>query len=106
MRVFFVILLSALCAGAAPRYTSELIFPKNIASKTREVMAKDQNAEGRLGQYATKMIERADDMYFSRMGWFTRTHPVQLLSGRILVPMYSDGYSFGIMAISDDSGYT
>jgi hypothetical protein len=40
------------------------------------------------------------------MGWFTRTHPLQLPSGRILAPMYSDGYSFGIMAISDDGGYT
>jgi predicted neuraminidase len=40
------------------------------------------------------------------MGWFTRTHPLQLASGRILVPMYSDGFSYGIMAISDDRGYT
>ena len=40
------------------------------------------------------------------MGWFTRTHPLELPSGRILVPMYSDGYSFGIMAISDDGGIT
>jgi predicted neuraminidase len=40
------------------------------------------------------------------MGWFTRTHPLELPSGRILVPMYSDGYSYGIMAISDDGGRT
>ena len=40
------------------------------------------------------------------MGWFTRTHPLELPSGRMLVPMYSDGYSFGIMAISDDGGVT
>ncbi len=40
------------------------------------------------------------------MGWFTRTHPLELPSGRILVPLYSDGFSFGIMAISDDRGYT
>ena len=40
------------------------------------------------------------------MGWFTRTHPLELPSGRLLVPMYSDGYSFGIMAISDDGGVT
>jgi hypothetical protein len=96
-------------ASGPPKWEHQdniLLIPKNIASKTREVMAKDQSADGRLGQYATKMIERADDMYFSRMGWFTRTHPLQLPSGRILVPMYSDGYSFGIMAISDDGGYT
>ena len=51
-----------------------------------------------------KLIEKSADKYFARMGWFTRTHPLQLPSGRILVPMYSDGYSYGIMAISDDKG--
>ena len=38
------------------------------------------------------------------MGWMTRVHPLQLPSGRILVPLYSDGYSFSLIAISDDSG--
>ncbi len=96
-------------ASGPPKWEHQdniILIPKNIAAKTREVMEKDKGAEGRLGQYATKMIERADDMYFSRMGWFTRTHPQQLPSGRILVPMYSDGYSFGIMGVSDDGGYS
>jgi predicted neuraminidase len=82
-----------------------ILIPKDIAAKTREVFEKDKGKEGRAGTYAAKVIEHAEDMYFSRMGWFTRTHPIQLPSGRILVPMYSDGYSFGIMAISDDQGY-
>ena len=82
-----------------------ILIPKDIAVKTREVFEKDKGKEGGAGQYATKVIEHAEDMYFSRMGWFTRTHPIQLPSGRILVPMYSDGFSFGIMAISDDGGY-
>jgi predicted neuraminidase len=83
-----------------------ILIPKNIGEKTREVFGKYVNVEGAVGDKAKKVIEHADDMYFSRMGWFTRTHPLQLPSGRILVPMYSDGYSFGIMAISDDGGYT
>jgi predicted neuraminidase len=82
-----------------------ILIPKDIAAKTREVYEKDKGKEGRAGQYAARVIEHAEDMYFSRMGWFTRTHPIQLPSGRILVPMYSDGFSFGIMAISDDGGY-
>src|SRR5256714_13108874 len=65
-----------------------ILIPKDIASKTREVFEKDQAIAGRRGQYATKIIEHANDMYFSRMGWFTRTHPHQLPSGRILVPTY------------------
>ena len=83
-----------------------ILIPKNIGEKTRQVFGKYAAMEGPVGDRARKLIEHADDMYFSRMGWFTRTHPIQLPSGRILAPMYSDGYSFGIMAISDDGGYT
>jgi predicted neuraminidase len=83
-----------------------LLIPKNIAEKTREFAGKEAAGNGPRADYAKKLIAHADDMYFSRMGWFTRTHPQELPSGRILVPMYSDGYSYGIMAISDDGGYT
>ena len=83
-----------------------VLIPKNIAERTKEVLGKVAAGTGREADYARRMIEHAQDEYFSRMGWFTRTHPLQLPSGRILVPMYSDGFSFGIMAISDDGGYT
>jgi predicted neuraminidase len=83
-----------------------ILIPKNIGEKTREVFGKLAEGTGDTAEKAKKVIEHADDMYFSRMGWFTRTHPQELPSGRIIVPMYSDGYSFGIMGISDDHGYT
>src|SRR5205807_8090945 len=83
-----------------------VLIPKNIAARTQEILGKDATGTGRQAEYAAKMIERAKDEYFSRMGWFTRTHPLELPSGRILVPMYSDGVSFGIMGISDDGGIT
>jgi predicted neuraminidase len=83
-----------------------ILIPKNIGEKTRAVFGKIAAGTGPEADRAKKVIEHADDMYFSRMGWFTRTHPLELPSGRILVPMYSDGYSFGIMAITDDRGIT
>src|SRR5215472_9260002 len=83
-----------------------ILMPKNIGVKTREVLGADAAGEGKRAETARKLIEKADDLYFSRMGWFTRTHARELPSGRILLPMYSDGYSFGIMGISDDGGYT
>jgi len=75
-----------------------VLVPKDIGKLTR-AWAGDDPRRGRN-------IPHADDEYFSRMGWFTRTHPLELPSGRILVPMYSDGFSFGIMAITDDGGLT
>lgn len=79
-----------------------LLIPKNIGPKTKQVFG------GLAAQHpeAARLIERAHDKYFSRMGWFGRTHPFELPSGRFLVPLYSDGYSFGLMAISDDRGAT
>lgn len=50
--------------------------------------------------------QRAGDKYFRRMGWMPRAAPTILPSGRFLLPLYSDGYSFSLVAISDDSGKT
>lgn len=44
------------------------------------------------------------DKLLSRLGWQPRCKPTVLPSGRILLPLYSDTYSAGIMAISDDGG--
>ena len=83
-----------------------MLIPKNIAARTKEYAGKEAEGNGPRADYARRLIEHSQDLYFSRMGWFTRTHPLQLPSGRILVPLYSDGFSFGIMAISDDGGIT
>jgi predicted neuraminidase len=83
-----------------------VLVPKNIAAKTKAFVADAADGNPQLAAAGQRLVERAEDEYFSRMGWFTRTHPLELPSGRLLVPMYSDGYSFGIMAISDDGGVT
>jgi len=83
-----------------------VLIPKNIAAKTKAFVSAETERSPQLAAAGQRLIERAEDEYFSRMGWFTRTHPLELPSGRLLVPMYSDGYSFGIMAISDDGGIT
>jgi hypothetical protein len=83
-----------------------VLAPRNILPKTKAFVAAAAGTDPQLMAAGARLIERAGDEYFSRMGWFTRTHPLELPSGRLLVPMYSDGYSFGIMAISDDGGVT
>jgi predicted neuraminidase len=83
-----------------------VLVPRNIGAKTKAFVNAAAVDTPDLAAAGARLIERAEDEYFSRMGWFTRTHPLELPSGRLLVPMYSDGYSFGIMAISDDGGVT
>ena len=42
--------------------------------------------------------------YFRRMGWQTKNKAVIVNNSRIIVPLYSDGFSFSLMAVSDDCG--
>jgi len=81
-----------------------LLIPKRIQEKSQEVFARELQKPGPLNQWASRLIALAGDKQFSRLGWFTRTHPIELPGGRILVPLYSDGFSYGLMAISDDGG--
>lgn len=43
---------------------------------------------------------------FRRLGWQTQNKPVILDTGRLIIPLYSDGFSFSVMAITDDCGET
>lgn len=55
-------------------------------------------------QRIESLKKMAVDKYSSRMGWITRSRPLVLPTGRILLPIYSDGFSLSLMAISDDGG--
>ena len=63
---------------------------------------------GMWGEYAPPyrrmLVEAARDPYKRQTGWMTRIHPQQLPSGRILLPLYSDGFNLSLVAISDDDG--
>ena len=44
--------------------------------------------------------------YFRRMGWQTGNKPFITGGGRMIVPLYSDGFSISMMAYTDDWGET
>ena len=56
--------------------------------------------------YTRLLLEAAKDPYKRQTGWMTRIHPLELPSGRILLPLYSDGFNASLVAISDDLGET
>lgn len=57
-----------------------------------------------LERYIDDRIAAAGDKLRVRLGWMTRPHPIQLPSGRFLLPLYSDGFDFSLMAYTDDLG--
>jgi predicted neuraminidase len=60
----------------------------------------------RMRRHISDIRQQAAGKLTRRLGWMTRAHPFVLNGERLIVPLYSDGYSFSIMAISDDWGRT
>src|SRR5688500_2941792 len=60
----------------------------------------------RIARYAERMKTNAADKLYRRLGWMTRAHPYVLDGTRLIVPLYSDGFSISLMAITDDWGQT
>ncbi len=57
-----------------------------------------------IAAYAARLRRQSRDKSRRQRGWMTRCHLVVLPSGRILLPLYSDGFLACLMAISDDQG--
>lgn len=60
----------------------------------------------RTRRYLDTNLRNAADKFYRRLGWMTRAHPLMVGENRLLLPLYSDGFSFSLMAISDDGGET
>jgi predicted neuraminidase len=62
----------------------------------------------RRGYYIDENGQRIEGQmgypYFRRMGWQTKNKAVFIGEDRMILPLYSDGFSFSLMAITDDGG--
>jgi predicted neuraminidase len=58
----------------------------------------------RMQKWLQELRVHAQDKLYRRLGWMTRAHPFVLDGTRLIVPLYSDGFSFSLMAFSDDWG--
>ena len=96
-----------------PRWeTSEVLhvtpgdeFAATVTRETDRLLARHP-ADERLKAHVADIRTKAADKLSRRLGWMTRAHPYVLDGTRLIVPLYSDGFSFSLMAISDDWGGT
>ncbi|MFV2070637.1 MAG: exo-alpha-sialidase, partial [Pirellulales bacterium] len=81
-------------------------FPETLERGFRELHADDVLWAEYAPSFAQQVVDAARDPVKRQTGWMTRIHPLQLPSGRLLLPLYSDGFVQCLMAISDDAGAT
>jgi predicted neuraminidase len=82
-------------------------FPAVVKKKMDDyIAATGREVNERTQQYIDHVNTQAADKLTRRLGWFTRAHPLILDDGRMLVGLYSDGFSFSLVGITDDLGKT
>lgn len=81
-------------------------FVEEINRKFDEMPELEHGWAGYAPLYDNMIKEAAKNKVNRSIGWMTRIKPLILESGRIILPLYSDGYNLSICAISDDDGET
>jgi predicted neuraminidase len=97
----------------APRWeTSEVLhvtpgdeFTRAVSADADRMLA-SAPLDPQIAIYLQRRKTDAADKLTRRLGWMTRAHPYVVDGTRLIVPLYSDGFDFSLMAISDDWGKT
>jgi predicted neuraminidase len=76
----------------------------DAAEATLRDSAYPDDVKQRFQTRLAEVRQKATDKLYRRLGWMTRAHPFILEGARLIVPLYSDGFSFSLMAITDDWG--
>ena len=81
-------------------------FAVEVAAKFKQLPENNAGWSAYAPSYDDMIIEASRDIKKRSIGWMTRIKPLILNNGRILLPLYSDGYNMSMIAISDDDGST
>ncbi|MBI1785031.1 exo-alpha-sialidase [Candidatus Sumerlaeota bacterium] len=80
-------------------------FADLVKAKTDEYVA-GQALSAFVKPWIEHNMKMAGDLLSCRLGWFTRAHPYILDGRRLIVGLYSDGFSFSEVTYTDDWGET
>jgi len=81
-------------------------FSKETERKFKELPENTAGWSGFAPEYDGMIVDASKDISKRSLGWMTRIHPLLLEDKKILLPLYSDGYNFSLIAISENDGLT
>ncbi|RFS18183.1 exo-alpha-sialidase [Emticicia sp. C21] len=81
-------------------------FANEVAAKLKSLPDTHHGWAGYAPEYDNMIIEASKDATKRSIGWMTRIKPLLMPNGRIVLPLYSDGFNMSMMAISEDNGTT
>lgn len=80
-------------------------FAQEVARKFKDLPENPAGWAAYAPRYDEQIISASQDVAKRSFGWMTRIKPL-VLEKRIILPLYSDGLNFSLMAISEDDGET
>lgn len=80
-------------------------FTEEVKLKFKELPDQDLAWAEYAPAYERMILEASADSKKRSIGWMTRIKPL-VENNRILLPLYSDGFNFSLMAMSEDHGNT
>lgn len=78
-------------------------FAQEVAQKFKALPENPAGWAAYAPRYDEQIISASQDVAKRSFGWMTRIKPL-VLEKRIILPLYSDGLNFSLMAISEDDG--
>lgn len=79
-------------------------FAEAVAAAFKELPPSHTGWSEYAPRYDKMIIEASTDITKRSAGWMTRIKPLITADGQILLPIYSDGFNFSMVAISRDGG--
>lgn len=79
-------------------------FAEEVEKRLHELPDQHHGWAGYAPKYDDLIMAASKDQTKRSIGWMTRIKPLLLPNNRIVLPLYSDGYNFSLMAVSDDDG--
>ncbi|HLT07451.1 MAG TPA: exo-alpha-sialidase [Cyclobacteriaceae bacterium] len=79
-------------------------FAQEVAAKLADLPRLTAGWAEYAPDYDKMIIAASEDPTKRSTGWMTRIKPLILESGKILLPLYSDGFNLSIVAVSEDQG--
>lgn len=81
-------------------------FHQEVKAKFKELPDLHRGWSTYAPTYDEMIIEASKDTKKRTTGWMTRIKPFMYPNGKIILPLYSDGFNFSLAAISEDHGTT
>jgi predicted neuraminidase len=81
-------------------------FAEEVTKRFKDLPDLGAGWGGYAPSYDDMIIDAAKSAPKRTIGWMTRIKPLLMENGRIVLPLYSDGFNFSLAAISEDHGQT